>query len=179
MDTRRFAEVSVLHLEPETYARLLDLAQTQPGRPGGFRYDAENPWHNLIVEPHTYGCWVHTGAAEDGMIEGVAESLIAVLREALASDATWVLFDSDLMPMLDLAVFEHPEPIAPEPRRVVFSYLVPVCVAVEDGEIRRVTVIDETPIADPEFIEGDRAYLAEAVTAARDAADWPGWRFGW
>ena len=32
-----------------------------------------------------------------------------------------------------------------EPRRVVFQYLVPVHVEVEDGLVSRVTVIDETP----------------------------------
>ncbi|MBA3517437.1 MAG: hypothetical protein H0T75_07310 [Rhizobiales bacterium] len=66
MDTRRFGEVSVLHLEPETYAKLIELAATGPGRPGGRGYDPENPWHSLIVEPHTFGCFVHTGIIDDG-----------------------------------------------------------------------------------------------------------------
>ena len=49
------------------------------------------------------------------------------------------------------------------PRRVVFQYLVPVHVEVEDGLVCRVTVIDETPVRHPTIVEGDGAYLAEAV----------------
>jgi hypothetical protein len=112
MDTRRFGEVSVLHLEPETYAQLLELAHAQPGCPGCPPYDPENPWHGLIVEPHRYGCWVHSGIIEDGDTGGLPASLLAVLHEAHASDAAWVLFDADLLPTLDLPVFEHPEPVA-------------------------------------------------------------------
>ena len=110
MDTRRFGEVSVLHLEPETYAKLLALAEDGPGRPGGARYDPEDPWHALIVEPHTYGCWVHTGVIDDGPPDELPASLLDVLREARDSDAAYVLFDADLVPLLDLPVFEHPEP---------------------------------------------------------------------
>ena len=36
-----------------------------------------------------------------------------------------------------------------QPRRIVFAYRVPVHVEVEDGLVSRVTVIDETPVADP------------------------------
>ena len=180
METLRFAEVSALHLEPETFAQLRTLADTQPGRPGGFGYDAENPWHQLIVEPHTYGCWVHTGVVEDGPTDEMPASLIAVLREAFAAEAVWVLFDNDLTPMLGLPVFEHPEPEAePTPRRVVFSYQVPVHVEVEDGQVGRVTIIDETPVADSVLVEGDADYLAEAVAAADDGQAWPSWRFGY
>lgn len=64
------------------------------------------------------------------------------------------------------------------PRRVVFSYLVPVHVEVEDGLVESVTVIDETPVRDPSFVEGDEAYLAEAVAAADDGQEWSAWRFG-
>lgn len=179
MDTLRFAEVSALHLEPETFAQLRALADTQPSRPGGFSYDADNPWHQLIVEPHTYGCWVHTGIVEDGPTE-LPASLISVLRDAFASDAVWVLFDSDLTPLLDLPVFEHPNPAPePTPRRVVFSYQMPVHVEVEDGQVGRVTVIDETPVRDPVVVEGDADYLADAVAAADDGQAWPSWRFGY
>ena len=52
---------------------------------------------------------------------------------------------------------------SPAPRRVVFQYLVPVHVEVEDGLVACVTVIDETPVRDPTIVEGDPAYLGEAV----------------
>lgn len=188
MDTRRYGEVSVLHIEPETYARLLHLAETGPGRPGGHGYNPEDPWHQLIVEPHSYGCWVHTSVAGDGDSEGLPASLLAVLRDAHASDASRVLFDADLAPLLDLPVFDHPDgPTRPsvggrppeEARRVVFSFLVPVCVVVEDELVRDVVVIDETEVANPVLVEGDPADLAGAVAAATDGQDWPSWRFGW
>ena len=188
MDTRRYGEVSVLHVESDTYAQLLHLAETGPGRPGGIGYDPENPWHQLIVEPHSYGCWVHTGVVADGDHDGLPAALLAILREGRDSDADWLLFDADLEPLLDLPVFEHPDgPTRPgvggvppaAPRRVVFSYLVPVCVVVEDGAVSDVVVIDETPIADPVLVEGAPADLAAAVAAANDGQAWPSWRFGW
>ena len=188
MDTRRYGEVSVLHIEPATYAKLLHLAETGPGRPGGRGYDPDDPWHQLIVEPHSYGCWVHTGIAEDGETESLPGSLLAILREARDSDACWVLFDADLEPMLDLAVFEYPAgPSRPErggsapiaPKRVVFSYPVPVCVVVEDDLVTDVVVIDETEVANTTLVEGDPAAHAAAVTAATDGQGWPSWRFGW
>lgn len=64
-------------------------------------------------------------------------------------------------------------------RRLVFQYLVPVHVEVEDGLVTRVTVIDETPVRDPSLIEGDATYLAEAVTASDDGQAWPSWSFGY
>lgn len=64
-------------------------------------------------------------------------------------------------------------------RRVVFQYLVPVHVEVEDGLVVCVTVIDETPVRDPTPVEGDTGYLPEAVTAADDGQPWPSWRFGY
>ena len=64
-------------------------------------------------------------------------------------------------------------------RRIVFSYLVPVHVEVEDGIVADVVVIDETPIRDPTLIEGDRDLLAQAVTDANDGQAWPSWRFGY
>lgn len=66
-----------------------------------------------------------------------------------------------------------------EPRRIVFQYLVPVHVEVEDGLVSRVTVIDETPIADPTVVEGDATYLADAFAAADDGRAWPSWQFGY
>lgn len=188
METRHYGEASVLHIEPDTYARLLHLAETGPGRPGGVGYGPHDPWHQLIVEPHSYGCWVHTGIVADGHSDGLPASLLAVLREAQEADATWVLFDADLEPLLDLAIFEHPDgpnrpgvggPPADIARRVVFSFLVPVCVVVEGDLVSDVVVIDETKVASPVLIEGDPADLAAAVAAADNGQGWPSWRFGW
>ena len=50
-------------------------------------------------------------------------------------------------------------------RHVVFQYLVPVHVEVEDDLVVRVTVIDETPVRDPTVVEGNPEYLAQAVAA--------------
>ncbi len=67
----------------------------------------------------------------------------------------------------------------PAGRRVVFQFLVPVHVEVEDGCVTCVTVIDETPVSDPTVVEGDPAYLAAAVAASDDGQAWPSWRFGY
>jgi hypothetical protein len=65
------------------------------------------------------------------------------------------------------------------PRRVVFQYLVPVHVEIEDGLVCSVTVIDETPVENPTFVEGDADYLEEAVKAADGGQSWPSWQFGY
>jgi hypothetical protein len=67
----------------------------------------------------------------------------------------------------------------PQTRRIVFQYLVPVHVEVEDGLVCSVTVIDETPVENPTVVEGDARYLDEAVKAADDGQSWPCWRFGY
>ncbi|MBF5088468.1 MULTISPECIES: hypothetical protein [Alphaproteobacteria] len=64
-------------------------------------------------------------------------------------------------------------------RHVVFQYLVPVHVEVEDDLVVRVTVIDETPVRDPTVVEGNPEYLAQAVAAADDGQSWPSWQFGY
>ena len=64
-------------------------------------------------------------------------------------------------------------------RHVVFQYLVPVHVEVEDGLVSRVTVIDETPVRDPTVVDGDPEYLTQAVAAADGGQSWPSWRFGY
>jgi len=66
-----------------------------------------------------------------------------------------------------------------ESRRIVFQYLVPVHVEVEDGQVSRVAVIDETQVAEPTVVEGDASYLAEAAAAADDGQAWPSWQFGY
>ena len=71
-----------------------------------------------------------------------------------------------------------PEHTTQPTRRVVFQYLVPVHVEVEDGLVACVSVIDETPVRDPTFVDGDASYLADAVAAADDGQDWPSWQFG-
>lgn len=65
------------------------------------------------------------------------------------------------------------------PRRVVFQYLVPVHVEVEDGLVCRVTIIDETPVRHPTVVEGDSAYLDAAVGASDDGQPWPSSQFGY
>ena len=72
-------------------------------------------------------------------------------------------------------VHSSPTPV----RRVVFQYLVPVHVEVEDDLVVRVTVIDETPVRDPTVVDGDPDYLTQAVAAADDGQDWPSWQFGY
>jgi hypothetical protein len=67
----------------------------------------------------------------------------------------------------------------PAPRRVIFQYLVPVHVEVEDGLVGCVTIIDETPVRRPTVVEGDPSYLEEAVRAADDGQSWPSWQFGY
>lgn len=104
-----FLPASVRHLEPETYAKLRNVAETGPGRPGGAAYDPEDPWHALIVDPHSNGCWVHTGIVGADIPEGLPDSLVMVLRIGHDLDAVWVLFDGDLEPALDLPVFDHPD----------------------------------------------------------------------
>ena len=67
---------------------------------------------------------------------------------------------------------------SPKPkRRVVFQYFVPVHVEVDDGLVTCVTVIDETPVRDASFVEGEASYLAEALAAAEDGQAWPSWQF--
>lgn len=68
---------------------------------------------------------------------------------------------------------------SPTPHRVVFQYFVPVHVEVEDGLVCAVTVIDETPVENPTFVEGHADYLDEAVKAADDGQSWPSWEFGY
>lgn len=65
------------------------------------------------------------------------------------------------------------------PRRVVFQYLVPIHVEVEDGLVFSVTVIDETPVTNPTVVEGNADYLEAAVKAADDGQPWPSWQFGY
>jgi hypothetical protein len=66
----------------------------------------------------------------------------------------------------------------PAMRHVIFQYLVPVHVEVENGLVVCVTVIDETPVHDPTLVEGDASDLIQAVAAA-DRQAWPAWRFGY
>lgn len=94
-------------------------------------------------------------------------------REAVVED---IAFDADRI-HLETVTAEAEE--ASKPCRVVFSYLVPVHVEVEDGLVSRVTIIDETPVADPTLVKGDASYLAEAVAAADDGQSWPSWQFGY
>ncbi len=66
-----------------------------------------------------------------------------------------------------------------EGRRVVFQFLVPVVVEVDAGTVTYVVVVDDTPIKDPVVVEGDEAYLTEAIEAANNGQPWPSWQFGY
>ncbi len=63
--------------------------------------------------------------------------------------------------------------------RVVYQFMIPVCVEVKDGKVSSVIVIDETPVADPTYVEGARTYLAAAVEESLNGQDWPAWEFGY
>ena len=118
MQTRRFAEVAVIHLEPDVYDRLLALAMADPRTYPRSELGVDGSWDQLIVEPHRYGCWVHTEIASGPSGDELPASLLAVLREALASEADWVLFDADLVPLLDLPTYDYPvDPVRPGPSR--------------------------------------------------------------
>jgi hypothetical protein len=62
--------------------------------------------------------------------------------------------------------------------RVIYQFMVPVHVEVEDGRVKSVIVVDEAPITDPTFVDGDLNYLPEAVESSM-TAPWPAWRFGY
>jgi hypothetical protein len=64
-------------------------------------------------------------------------------------------------------------------KAVTFSFLVPVCVVVEDDVVAKVVVIDETDVANPKYVDGDEDYLNQAVEASLNGQGWPGWEFGW
>lgn len=189
MQTRKFAEVAVVHLHPDVYDRLLTLAMADPRPSPRSGLGVDEPWDQLIVEPHRYGCWVHTEIASDSSGDELPASLLAVLREAVASDADWVLFDADLVPLLDLPTYHYPvDPVRPGPgrtpsaadnRHVVFSYLVPVHVEVTEDVVTRVVIIDETPVRKPTVIDGNAGYLSAALAASDNGQDWPTWSFGY
>ena len=67
----------------------------------------------------------------------------------------------------------------PPKRQVTFSFLVPVCVVVEDDVVAKVVVLDEADVANPKYIDGEEDYLEDAVVAALNGQGWPGWEFGW
>lgn len=64
---------------------------------------------------------------------------------------------------------------------VTFSYLVPVHVTVEDGVVKRVVVIDDTPVEHATAVELDTSpdEIAAAVEAAENGQSWPSWEFGY
>lgn len=64
-------------------------------------------------------------------------------------------------------------------RKATYQFMAPVCVEVENDVVTRVVVIDEAPVNDPSFIEGDRGYFRRAVNASLDGQSWPAWEFGY
>lgn len=64
-------------------------------------------------------------------------------------------------------------------RKVTYQFMVPVHVEVEDDVVTEVVVLDEARVDDPTFVDGDREYLQEAVTASLDGQSWPAWKLGY
>ena len=64
-------------------------------------------------------------------------------------------------------------------RSVTYQFMVPVHVDVRDDVVTRVVVLDETHVEGPTFVEGNRAYLREAVAASENGQSWPAWSFGY
>jgi hypothetical protein len=64
-------------------------------------------------------------------------------------------------------------------RKVVYEFMVPVHVEVEDNVVTQVVVIDESSVSEPRFVEGDREYLSKAIAASLDGQSWPAWEFGY
>ncbi|MFY9626306.1 MAG: hypothetical protein WAL40_09015 [Rhodoplanes sp.] len=64
-------------------------------------------------------------------------------------------------------------------RKVVYQFMAPVQVEVEDDVVTKVVVLDETPVNRPTFVEGDRNYLRKAVAASENGQSWPAWEFGY
>nr|WP_049781802.1 hypothetical protein [Asticcacaulis excentricus] len=62
--------------------------------------------------------------------------------------------------------------------QVVFQFRVPVNVEVEDDRVTHVAVLDETPVRDARVVQGNAAYLPQALSTADDGQDGPAWRFG-
>ena len=63
-------------------------------------------------------------------------------------------------------------------RKVVYQFMVPVHVEVEDDIVTEVVVIDEVSVNEPTFVEGDCRYLRQAVTASQNGQSWPAWKVG-
>lgn len=110
MQLRHFAEVSPLHLEQQTWERLIDAMENGPSSPRCGIYDPENPWHQLIGDPMRYGCWLWTDfdrSLVDTLADQLPKSLMTILDDARAAGADYVLFDVDVAPLEDRPVFDH------------------------------------------------------------------------
>jgi hypothetical protein len=64
-------------------------------------------------------------------------------------------------------------------RKVVYQFMVPVHVEVENDVVVEVVVLDEASVNEPTFVEGDRSYLQQAVTASENGQSWPAWKFSY
>jgi hypothetical protein len=64
-------------------------------------------------------------------------------------------------------------------RKIVYQFMVPVHVEVENGVVTEVVVMDEASVNEPIFVEGDRRYLRKAVTASQNGQSWPAWKVGY
>jgi hypothetical protein len=117
-----------LHLERETWERLVDVMTSGPSSPLAGIYDLDNPWHQLIGDPTRYGCFLWAGfdrTALADLPDKLPSSLVSILDDAHAAGAAYVLFDADVAPTSDWPVFDHDDTgdapgaaTVPDPMRV-------------------------------------------------------------
>lgn len=110
MEMHLFAEVSPLHLERETWERLIDVMASGPSSPLAGIYDPDDPWHQLIGDPTRYGCFLWAGLDRTvlaALPDQLPTSLVTILDAALTAGADYVLFDADVAPTSDWPVFDH------------------------------------------------------------------------
>lgn len=110
MHMRLFAEVSPLHLERDTWERLIDVMTSGPGSALAGIYDPDNPWHQLIGDPTRYGCFLWTNFDKSvlaALPDKLPASLVSILDDVHAAGADYVLFDADVTPTSEWPVCDH------------------------------------------------------------------------
>lgn len=54
----------------------------------------------------------------------------------------------------------------PPKKAVTSSFLVPVCVVVEDDVVAKAVILDETDVTNPQYVDGDEDYVNKALNAS-------------